>query len=314
MMHFPYVGSGPYCYANAFAMMFGPDAPSTAVIEFATGSPFGMQLTDDRHPFFDPYGWTPEAGFDDALAAMGWRSEVDKGADADDALARLRAALTEGPVWVGPVEMGHLRHQPGREGAIGADHYVVVLAIEGERVVMHDPESFPYASLPLNHFIEAWRASALVYGSPFTMRTAFQRVRIISEEEVIRRSIPMGMRWLAMEIESPVSMLGNAAAAERLAQLVAAGCDAGLRYHLTDFAVRVGARRRVDAATCLMRIGYEREAAIMDAQARCIGALQYDLVVGNDAAAAAALRKLAPSFVELYAAFEERGDRAELPS
>lgn len=44
MQHFPYIGSGPYCYANAFAMMFGQHAPSTAVIEFATGSPFGMQL------------------------------------------------------------------------------------------------------------------------------------------------------------------------------------------------------------------------------------------------------------------------------
>ncbi|MNL72142.1 hypothetical protein D3C87_1974030 [compost metagenome] len=44
MMHFAYTGSGPYCYANSFAMMFGTHAPSTAVIEFATGSPFGMQL------------------------------------------------------------------------------------------------------------------------------------------------------------------------------------------------------------------------------------------------------------------------------
>lgn len=56
MNHFPYVGSGPYCYANSFAMMFREYAPSTAVIEFATGSPFGMQLVGGTLPFFSPCG------------------------------------------------------------------------------------------------------------------------------------------------------------------------------------------------------------------------------------------------------------------
>ncbi|KGM30186.1 hypothetical protein, partial [Inquilinus limosus] len=63
MTQVPYIGSGPYCYANSFAMMFGGRAPSTAVIEFAAGGPFGMQLVGGTLPFFDPYGWTPEAGF-----------------------------------------------------------------------------------------------------------------------------------------------------------------------------------------------------------------------------------------------------------
>ena len=36
--HIPYVGSGPYCYANSFAMLLGERAPSTAVIEVATGA------------------------------------------------------------------------------------------------------------------------------------------------------------------------------------------------------------------------------------------------------------------------------------
>jgi len=155
MMHVPYTGSGPYCYANSFAMMFGAQAPSTAVIEFATGSPFGMQLIGGTLPFFDPYDWDPEAGFDGALAALGWISEVTTGGDADAALARLKAALNVGPVWIGPVEMGHLRHQPRMRGPIEADHYVVVLAIDDENVLMHDPQGYPYAALPLAHFMAA---------------------------------------------------------------------------------------------------------------------------------------------------------------
>lgn len=67
--HVPYVGSGPYCYANSFAMLFGAAAPAVAVIETVTCSPFGMQLVGDAQPFFDPYGWDPQAGFDGALAA-----------------------------------------------------------------------------------------------------------------------------------------------------------------------------------------------------------------------------------------------------
>ena len=54
MTHFPYMGSRPVLFTNSFAMMFGAHAPSTAVIEFATGSPFGMQLIGGTLPFFDP--------------------------------------------------------------------------------------------------------------------------------------------------------------------------------------------------------------------------------------------------------------------
>jgi hypothetical protein len=103
--HLPYVGSGPYCYANSFAMLLGEQAPSTAVIEVATGGPFGMQLIGGTTVFFNAYGWNPESGFDQALDAIGWTSTVSRGGDADEALARLREAAGTGPVWVGPLEI-----------------------------------------------------------------------------------------------------------------------------------------------------------------------------------------------------------------
>ena len=96
MRHLAYVGNGPYCYANAFAMLLGERAPSTAVIEVATGGPFGMQLVGGTMVFFDAYGWNPELGFDRALAAIGWTSAVHRGGAAGDALARLRAAAWPG--------------------------------------------------------------------------------------------------------------------------------------------------------------------------------------------------------------------------
>lgn len=305
-MHLPYVGSGPYCYANSFAMMFGALAPSTAVIEFSTSSPFGMQLIGGVLPFFDPYGWTPEAGFDDALAAMGWTSAVVKGRDADDALAHLRASLESGPVWVGPVEMGCLRHQPGMNGPIGADHYLVVLDVSDGRVLMHDPEGFPYASLPLDDFMAAWRMETIDYGSPFTMRTDFRRLENVPEIEIIRAAVPAAIRWLSMggDHAIPAEGLGNGDAATRLSELIEAGCESGLRDHLIDFAVRVGARRLADGATCLARIGYGSAAEIMVRQARLIGSLQHPLVVGDDGVAAAMLRALVPTYDELRCALD----------
>ncbi|WP_437615511.1 hypothetical protein WMF20_18730 [Sorangium sp. So ce834] len=306
MAHFPYIGSGPYCYANAFAMMLGDRAPSTAVIELATCSPFGMQLIGGELPFFDPYGWTPEAGFDGALAALGWTSTVVKGKDAADALAHLKAALMDGPVWIGPVEMGHLRYQPGKTGPFGADHYLVVLEVDDKRVLLHDPEGYPYASLPLDDFMAAWRAETIDYGDPYTMRAAFTRRAETPELDVIRASIPGAIRWLSMDgdHEMPPGSLGNGEAAERLAALIEAGCGDELRGHLNRFAIRVGARRLADAATCLARIGYAEAARVAVEQARLIGSMQHPLTAGDDAAAAAALRALAPTYAQLRSALE----------
>lgn len=306
-MHFPYVGSGPYCYANSFAMMFGTAAPPTAVIEFATGSPFGMQMTPSGLPFFDPHGWTPEASFEEALALLGWSSRRESGGTAEEALTRLEAALREGPVWVGPVEMGHLAHQPGMAGPIGADHYVVVLALAEGRVLMHDPQGYPYASLALADFMAAWRAESLDYGEPYTMRTRFVREQAIEEEAVIRAAIPVGRRWLAMRgtSDAPAGSLGNGQAALALAERLERGLDEDLRGHLVHFAVRVGARRAADGATCLACAGFSAAAGIMDGQARLIGALQQPLVAGDGAAAAGTLRALAPSYERLLAALDD---------
>lgn len=304
MVHVPYIGSGPYCYANSFAMVFGRHAPSTAVIEFATSSSFGMQLIGGTLPFFDPFGWTPEASFDDALAALGWTSTVVKSKDVKEALSHLKMGLQKGPVWVGPVEMGHLKHQPGMNGPIGADHYLVVLSINDDRVLMHDPQGYPYASLPLGDFTAAWRAETIDYGEPFTMRTEFRRLAEVPEEDIIRASLPTAIRWLSMEgvHAMPPGSLGNGEAAEQLASLIDAGCEDALRDHLIHFAVRVGARRLADGATCLARVGYAEAAAIMAEQAHLVGSLQYPLVTGDDAPAAAALRVLGSTYDKLRSA------------
>ena len=78
-----------------------------------------------------------------------------------------------------------------------------------------------------------------------------------------------------------------------------------MRAHLTYFAVRVGARRLADAATCLARVGCDEAARVAATQARLVGALQHPLTVRDGAKAAALLRTLAPTYEELKVALDK---------
>lgn len=216
-----YVGSGPYCYAHSLAMVLGETAPAPAVIEVLTGSPFGFQLSADRLPLFDPYGWDPDLGLDAAVSLLGLRCERTAGGTAEEAGERLRAAAARGPVLVGPVDMGLLLHQPGTPtGDDGADHYVVVLEADDGTVLFHDPHGHPYATLPVADFLAAWEAKTIDYtAAPYVMRTGFVRERQVTPEEALRRSLPDARRWLAGRDDLPVppGTLGGAAGLAALA-------------------------------------------------------------------------------------------------
>ncbi|MER6915759.1 hypothetical protein ABT354_29140 [Streptomyces sp. NPDC000594] len=305
-----YIGSGPYCYSNALAMTAGVapavEVPDPWVIETLTGSPFGVQLIGGTLPFFDPYGWDPEQGLDAAVELLGLGCERTAGGTPGQALDRLRAALARGPVLVGPVDMGLLLHQPGTPAADFGDHYAVVLEATATTVLLHDPEGFPYATLPVDAFEAAWRAEAVDYGpEPYVLRTGFVRAREVPVREALRRSLPRALDWLAGRggtAPVPPGTLGGAEAVLALAELAAVGLAPGTRRLLREFGVRVGARRLADAARALALLGLETAATAAAGQARALGALQEPLSRGDDAALAAALHRLAPGYERLHGA------------
>jgi hypothetical protein len=305
-MH-PYLGSGPYCYANSLAMLLGPAAPAPSVIEVLTGSPFGFELIAGRLPLFDPYGWDPDQGLDEAIALLGWTCQR-RGADDDEqALAMLRDAVLAGPVLAGPVEIGLFRHQPEMSGPIGSDHFVSVLEVDDTVVRFHDPQGYPYATLPVPEFLAAWRADTIAYRTTsYTMRTGFRRVRDVSVDEALRAALPGAVAWLRGRDDRPVppGTVGGADAVLRLADMVAGGLDGDVYGHLVYFAIKVGARRLADAATALTGLGQHQAAAVATRQARLIGSLQYDIVTKASQSAAETLRLLAPAYNELAEALE----------
>jgi hypothetical protein len=341
----PYVGSGPYCYTNALAMVLGPAAPPLPVIETLTGSPFGVQSVGGVLPLFDPYGWDPEIGLDAAIDLLGLRCERSAGGPPEDALGRLRAACADGPVLVGPVDMDLLTYRTGaaarREAAPAgdadaggtpppdagerpdaapapvidaADHYVVVLAVDGGTALLHDPHGHPYATLPTADLLAAWAADAVAYtDTPYVLRSGFARVADVAVDAALERSLPRAVAWLGgrADLPMPPGSLGGAAAVEHLAAQVRAGLDPAVRVLLGVFGIRVGARRLADAAACLGRVGLAGPASVAAAQARLVGALQYPLVTGDDAALAAGLLRLAPTYAELHAALTAAGVTAD---
>lgn len=285
-------------------MALGEGAPPPSVIEVLTGSPFGFELLGGGLPLFDPYGWDPDLGLSAATALLGVECVRTAGGTAEEAEERLCAAVARGPVLVGPVDMGLLLHQPGTPTADGGDHYVVVLEVDGDTVVFHDPHAHPYATLPVADFLVAWEAKTVGYAdAPYVMRAGFVSVpeRPLAPLEALRASLPGAMRWLAGRDDRPVppGTLGGAAGLEALATQADGGLDAGTRGFLAHFSIRVGTRRLADAAHCLDALGLHDAAKIATGQARLVGSLQHAATTGDDRALATGLRRLAPTYERL---------------
>lgn len=299
-------GSSPYCYSNSLAMVLGVGSPAPSAIEVLTGSPFGAQFVEGGLPHFDPLGWDPDLGLDQAIDVLGWACQRTAGGNVTEAMGRLRQASRSGPVLVGPVDVGLLVHQPWSTGEpSGSDHWVVVLDVDDEKVLFHDPDGFPFATLPIDAFAAAWN-SELECAGPFTMRSDFRRVRHVDVLAALRFSLPAAQQWLAGdrqdERRAGYGGLSAGAAVERLAAHVRAGLDDRTRGHLAGFAVRVGSRRLSDASLWLAEVGAPDAAKIAGFQARLLGGVQYSLVAGETQTAAATLEQLAATYDDLCAA------------
>ncbi|HEX2315495.1 MAG TPA: hypothetical protein VHJ17_17255 [Thermomonospora sp.] len=176
-----------------------------------------------------------------------------------------------------------------------ADHFMVVLGVEDDRVLFHDPHGFPFATLPVADFVAAWRTDSIGYpAESFTLWSGFRRVRNVAPLDAVRAALPAARDRLLASAER-----SSGAAAEGLAALVEMGLTAGQREHLVHFAVRVGTRRLADAATWLARAGQTSAADVAEHQARLVGSLQHPLVVGDDARVVHTLRLLAPTYERL---------------
>ena len=296
-----YIGSGPYCYANTLSMVVDDGRPP-GLVETLTGSPFGFQMVGPL-PLFDPAGWDPDTGLDQALALLGWESDRETFTSADEAFARLAALCKDGPVFVGPLEMGLLLHQPGSDRPIGADHFVAVLGAGPDGVTMHDPQGHPYAWLPGDAFAAAWGSDTIGYGTGrFPLRTNFRRVVARNQEDAVRDLLPLAHQWARGDHSGGE---GNVDGLRELADRAEIGLGIPALPVLQNFSLRLGARRRVDAARELA--AWPEIAGILDHQARALGRAQYAAVREDGAVLAATFRQVADLHQDLVHALAHTG-------
>lgn len=279
-----YEGNAAYGYASSLYMALrasgaaATELPEPAFLECLTTMPFGtlyLRVGRDLLVYFSSPMVNADQGLSIALDVLGWECREEREGTAEEALARLGEAAPRGPVLAGPLDMGALDYMPHHAQLAGSDHFVVVLAVEGEQVRVHDPDGYPYAALPAAEFLRAWKAERVRYvRAPYTMRSAFRQARRPTRDDMITRTLGTVRTSLAADPGGP-DQYGGPRAFRLLAADLRGAVAKRLAGHLTLFALPLAARRSHDAALFLREAGRVEAAGILERKARCFGEAQY---------------------------------------
>lgn len=283
-----YAGNAPYCATQSLRMVMEASphrgdalVPTPDWIEVLTTMPFGVtyeRLNTGPVLYFSSPSMDPDQGIDVALEALGWECDLWRGSpQARDEVARekLAAALRDGPVLTGPLDMGYLTYDPQAGHKLGSDHFVVVYELDEDTVRLHDPQGFPCARLPVSRFLRAWRADSVRYAKgTFTLRTNF---RPVAPRELDAALINVAPRLGRCVQDNPSrhEIVGGAAALEALAVDLRRGASRELKTQMTAFSLPLATRRAIDAARVLQLCGDQAVADLLHHKAHALGDLQF---------------------------------------
>lgn len=166
----PYHGKLTSCHARALAWALRPVAPSLPLwlMDVATTVPFGVRsVPSDKARRITCWRGTDE-GLDAGVSILGLGQELAAGEDATRLLATW---LEEGPVLLGPVDMGLLPYVPSAPLYRGLDHFIVAISADATSVHLCDPEFYPFVPLKRAALAAALRAEGVMERRrPNTMR------------------------------------------------------------------------------------------------------------------------------------------------
>jgi hypothetical protein len=275
-----YSGNSAYCYSNSLHMCLQhagmPHLPPVSLVECMTGMPFGACFLQRETPLFlsSPASITPDDGLTRALAILGWACTVWRGDEADLAQAAFLDVLRDGPVLLGPLDQGFLPYDPRHAQRRGGDHFIVALKCEADRVLVHDPQLYPLATLPLTDLMRAWYAKDLGYACAYTLRGGFREQRRVSQEHMLTETLRTAQELTHTTPTGPVAY-GGAAAFTLAAEVLRHRPSGAFIALLTHFSLPIGARRCLDAAGFLTVVGQTTAARLMGDKAEAFGQAQY---------------------------------------
>ena len=193
-----YFGDVSLCYSYSLAMAldaYGYDFKAEfleAIMVMGNGA--SIVKEDEHHPlvFFD--NGMPDLSISHSLKILGFDYEdfyLKDGTEVDleEIKGKLETFLSNGPVVLGPLDMGHLTYNPNHTILYGVDHFVTVYAVDGQYLYLHDPAGFACMKVAFTDIIEAWKADAIDYkrGS-YSMWGNFKKVKSPSQTEIYQET------------------------------------------------------------------------------------------------------------------------------
>ena len=193
-----YFGDVSLCYSYSLAMAldaYGYDFKAEfleAIMVMGNGA--SIVKEDEQHPlvFFD--NGMPDLSISHSLKILGFDYEdfyLKDGVEVDleEIKGKLESFLSNGPVVLGPLDMGHLTYNPNHTILYGVDHFVTVYAVDGQHLYLHDPAGFACMKVTFNDILEAWKAEAIDYKrGAYSMWGNFKKVKNPSQTEIYQET------------------------------------------------------------------------------------------------------------------------------
>lgn len=193
-----YFGDVSLCYSYSLAMAldaYGYDFKAEfleAIMVMGNGA--SIVKEDEQHPlvFFD--NGMPDLSISHSLKILGFDYEdfyLKDGAEVDleEIKGKLETFLSNGPVVLGPLDMGHLTYNPNHTILYGVDHFVTVYDIDNQYLYLHDPAGFACMKVAFSDILEAWKAEAIDYKrGAYSMWGNFKKVKSPSQTEIYQET------------------------------------------------------------------------------------------------------------------------------
>ena len=193
-----YFGDVSLCYSYSLAMAlasYGYDFKAEfleAIMVMGNGA--SIVKEDEQHPlvFFD--NGMPDLSISHSLKILGFDYEdfyLKDGAEVDleEIRRKLETFLSNGPVVLGPLDMGHLTYNPNHTILYGVDHFVTVYDIDDRYLYLHDPAGFACMKVAFNDILESWKAEAIDYKrGAYSMWGNFKRLKTPSQTEIYQET------------------------------------------------------------------------------------------------------------------------------
>lgn len=293
-----YMGNGAYCYANSAAMLLSSigEKVEPSFLEVIGGFSLGAFRTLNDMLYFDNCTSSPDLAVTKAMSILGFNvqesvQELGTAMRLDD----LKESLQEGPVMIGPLDMGKLVYNPNFPNLGGCDHYVLILKLEGDEVLIHDPAGFPNVFLTLDKLEEAWRHEFPWSTGVYRKWWRPERVEHPDPEETYRRACAWFQSLVIeqnQDIAAHQGRTGYSAILHKADQIRGGEIDDSEWANYVYFTMPVGSRRAQDYGVYFEKI-HPVLSALKYAQSLQFGECQSRLVSRDWEAAATMMRRLA---------------------